>query len=475
MIAGSAVGIQLSTTIAGLVAAHSLAPAAYGRVSYFFSIFGFVVLLGSMGLTTQITMQVARLVGAAQSHATADVALPLLLARLGTLALLSALALLLGAWLDDRIVSYAGMAGVLALLAQFQWGMTRGLGKTRLSAALQLGQALLYVAVVVIWARTSPERMYIAVVVTYAASLAASIPPCRQVLSGWSHTLRVGLWRRVDKVSSLRLYLVSLLIAPFGALAVAVLGRLSRFHDAALFSIVMTLTLALPMITHMIITFEYYPRLCQFGPAASHSARAWLDVFYRLFGALAITAVVVLAICPLAVITTLFPVSYAPAALPLAGMAGATGLIAVGQLLEWTLMGRGEPGWALAGAGVQFAVLIAAVYLFVALPALPLVWLAAGHCVAAAAGTITWAIRLQQRKLIDTWHLKRLLITGATATAVALLLRRLTVGARVNHLASAEVVLVVTVGVGMVAASMLVSHNPWTAVVRSVHPSMDTQ
>ena len=52
--------VQISTALASLVVARSVDPATYGQVAYFFSLFGIVVLLGSMGLTTQVVTEVAQ-------------------------------------------------------------------------------------------------------------------------------------------------------------------------------------------------------------------------------------------------------------------------------------------------------------------------------------------------------------------------------------------------------------------------------
>src|SRR4051794_4196858 len=79
--------VQISTALASLVVARSVDPATYGQVAYFFSLFGIVVLLGSMGLTTQVVTEVAQHSGRGESDRLRTSVQALTRARLGSLAI----------------------------------------------------------------------------------------------------------------------------------------------------------------------------------------------------------------------------------------------------------------------------------------------------------------------------------------------------------------------------------------------------
>src|SRR5690348_17144951 len=79
--------VPISTAVAGLILARSLPTADYGRLAFFFSVLGMVILFGSLGLSTQITTLVARQIVTDEAHNGSSEIANLIILRLSTAAL----------------------------------------------------------------------------------------------------------------------------------------------------------------------------------------------------------------------------------------------------------------------------------------------------------------------------------------------------------------------------------------------------
>lgn len=457
LLVGAAGGlIQVTTAIAGLFIARGLGIAQYGEVAYFFSVFGMVVLIGSLGLSTQVTTEAARLVGIGTTRSRSGKISILLEARLVTVAVLDIIAALV-AIQGDRTAAVAVVAGSVALLTGFGFGIVQGLGGARLVAGLQLTQALLYLGTVALWASVGPGRVFATVIGTYTISFLGTIVACRQLLatairSRW----HIGETLRAIIPLTGPVYFLTLLLAPYGGIAVLTLGKAGAFESAAEVSVALALTGPLSGALATIIGAYYYPHLCALVARDAPTCREFYEGFYRPIAALGILATIILAVFPAELISILYGPRYLAGVATLRAMAPAAGFLAVGQLMVWTLWSHGQVRCALAGAFVQLVVLLAAVALAVSRPTVPLWWLGLGHSLAAASGVAVWSIGLRRLGRDYRWHVRRLTVTTGSALAVAALLQRALAALETNRLTSAMGLVVATLLVGALVAGLAV-------------------
>ncbi|MBV8087494.1 MAG: oligosaccharide flippase family protein [Chloroflexi bacterium] len=432
LVAISSACVQLVTAVAGLLVARGMQPSEYGEVAYFMSVFSTLELLAAMGIRTQVTRDVARLVGAGKLHESGEVIGPLLIARLTTLVPVGLLALVF-TLRGDGIGSAAAGVAVLMSVGTFLLGVTQALGHPRLVAAIQLGQSVLYLAVIASWGRFSPERVFSSVALSYGACLVAAGASCVALVPSWRFTWQDirGRWRGFLSFSS-QAYAISLLLAPYGSLAVLALGWSGRFDDAAQFGVALPLALIVPTALNMVVGVQYYPRLCQLLGSNQGEASEWIDTFYRLFAVAGIAVAAGLAVFPEQAIGLLFTDKYVAAASSARVLAAAVVPVTLGQLLVWTLVGYGKMKPALLGGAVQLLVLVAAIGVCVALPGTPLWALAIGQTTAAVAGLALWGAALRGSVARYSWHGARLGLALLATLAVCLTMREVIGGMEVN-------------------------------------------
>lgn len=421
---GTAAANPVLTALAGLLVARSLRPASYGEVAYFFSVFGLVLTVGSMGLTTRVTLAVAQLRGQGDDSRARSVTHTLLTLRLTTVAALLGLSIV-AAVSGNAILAAAGIAGSVALVTGFLLGIVQGLGKPRVAAGIQALQVLLYLGGIVAWASVAAERVFVAVIASWTLPLLAALPSCRDALGGWTWAISFDPRRWQEALlASGQVYAVTLLLAPYGAIAVLALGSARRFEDAALVSVTLTLALALSAVEATVLMVHYEPRLCHLLARSKEAAFEWFDGFYHVFAALSVAASVILAMYPGALITLLFTERYAAASSVLAGLAAGAGFLALGQFMLWTLFVHGRVRWALASALVQLTSLSGWVGVVILSPSLPLYWLGIGHTLSAAAGLAVCMLGMKQLHPWHGWHFKRLVGAVVAALGTAVLLER---------------------------------------------------
>lgn len=423
LVGGASVVAQAAMALSGLVVARTLDPTHFGQVAYFFSVYGLVVLLGSLGLSTQVSAEVARAQAAEHAGDTAGRVSALVTLRLSALVVLLALA---GAALalGNLIGAAAGLAAAIALLGSFALGILQGLGRARLAAGLLAGQALLYLLVVALWAREAPERVYLAMAATATLPFIGALPQTLKYLVNPDRPWSFGrqYWKTVTAASG-QVYALSLLLAPYGALALLALGGLDRFEDAASISVALSLVLLPATASSTVVAYQYYPELCRLAAGgAPNGVRLWLGAFARPLALASVTSSLVLGLGAATLIDLLYTSKYLPGAAPLVSMAPAAGLLTMGQLLAWTLVPLGKGRLALLGAGVQLALLGAAVGITITMPDLPLWILGAGHTLGSLAALVVWAFGVRRATSEGALQPLRLalaaLLVAATALAV---------------------------------------------------------
>jgi O-antigen/teichoic acid export membrane protein len=459
--------VQISTALASLLVARSVDPAIYGEVAYFFSLFGVVVLLGSMGLTTQVVTEVARHNGTGDLDTLGRSLQALTRVRLGSAAVLLVISAAIGI-LGDPLIAYAGVAGTVTLLTAYTLGIVQGLGQPRSAAALHLGQALFYLAVVAVWARAVPEFVIAAVVVSYGLTLVASLIVVSVAMPrGAVPDLADRSWYKTEPSaigstlrSSGRPYVMALLLAPYSAIAVLALGWSGEFARAAAFSISITLVTMATTASSMIVGVQYYPRICVLVAAGSPEAAAWFGRFLRLFAALSLTAAVMLLLFPREIISLLLTPAYVNIAEPLAGLAPAVVLLTIGVFLAWTLLALDAGSAAVLGAAVQLLGAGAAVGLLFAFPEASLLWLAVGYSGAAAAGTVVWAINLRRVAPHYSLHVGRIVAAAAATFGVGFAFRSLIPTLSANTMGLGALLVIATLSVGGAAVLVLLPEIP---------------
>jgi O-antigen/teichoic acid export membrane protein len=417
LIAGPIVPIALS--FAGLIVARSLSPSVYGRVAYFFSSFNLITILWQLGLGPLATGEVARATRTGGTVAASLVTPPYLVARLATLALLVPVGLG-AALLGDWVVASAAAAAGIALLAAFAQSLAQGVGRASLVGCVQIGQALLYLGLVAVWAKDEPERVFVAVSATYALVVLPMAWASRAVVPSirrwW--TLSHGHWRAASTAVGW-LYAIGLLSTPFTSLSVLVLGNVGRFVDAASFSIAFTIPLLMAVSAATIISIQYYPRLCQLLPDSSVEAQKHFDSLYRLVVWVGLSAAAILLTQPSTVISVLFTPAYAGAVGPLAALSVAALVLPVLQIGLWTLVAHRLWRWAAALAATELIGVVPWIAVAVLLPKTPLWLLGAGHTLSAAGALAVAITGLHSAKARYGWRPLRSLIAAAVAVAVA--------------------------------------------------------
>ena len=407
---------------AGLLIAWTLPPEVYGEVAFFFAALGMIVMLASLGLTTQAMAQVAGSTGWGTGGEQPHISHSVLLARVLTLAALvaaSTLALAAG----QVMLGMAGIAAATVLASEFGMGIVQGLGHAKLAASLQLGQSIVYVCAIVFWGREHVYRVAVATCLSYLAVLLLGWPAYRTTL-GSSIAGRidgVSHWRS-DTFAPLKIYLLALTLAPFTALVVFALGMAGRYEDAAAVSLALSLIVLLGTVAHTVIFVQFFPRACQLVAERSPGLSNWIDWFYRLFSAIAVGSFVICLAYPDLIITFLYTPVHEASAEPLRGMALAVTSATLGQFLSATLIACNQLRWAILGGGTQLLVLLILVLLAVTTPGVSSFWIGAGHSVAAMAGIVVWTTGLRTSAPAFDLHPKRLVSAILAAVGLCLLL-----------------------------------------------------
>jgi O-antigen/teichoic acid export membrane protein len=417
--AGPIVPIALS--FAGLLVARTLLPSEYGRIAYFFSSFNLITILGQLGLGPLATGEVARVVRARGAAAASLVTPPYVIARIASIAFLIPFGVG-AALLGDQVLASATLAAGVALLATFAQALAQGLGRASFVASVQIGQALVYLMVVVVWAREAPERVFLTVTASYVLALLVMSWACRSVVPDitrwWS--LSRGHWRGMGHAIGW-LYTIALLMTPFSSLAVLVLGQAGRFDDAAAFSIAFTIPQLMSVSAATIIGIQYYPQLCQLLVDSRSDARRHFDLLYRLLAWMGISAAAILLIDPAAVISVLFTSAYAIAIAPLASLSLTAALLPLIQLGLWTLIAHRLWRSSVALAATQLVVVLPFIVVTLLTPGIPLWVVGVGHTTAAAAALSIAMIALLRLGDGYDWRPRRIAfaaVAGILATAV---------------------------------------------------------
>ncbi len=350
------VALPASMGVAALLLARGLTAPAYGKVAYFFSILGLVILLGSLGVTTQVRTVAARYKAQPANPEILAQLKALFAIRLGSVLILGSIAGLIGLF-GSKFVAAGIIAGVVVLTGEFFNGILQGLGRFVPGSSLQAFPAVLYLGTVVLSGVRDSNYQFVIVVIilSYLPSLLIA-----GVTSCW--LLKINPLRLATPFQALRrivlasgqVYLVGLALAFYGMFGAFVLGSLGYFNETSAFSLSLTIVSFPLSVFALVHSNLIYPRYCQLlAQNEPQKAALWFDQFYRLLagGGLAVTVVVVIFAEP--ILTLFFTSKYAYAAPTLSALAPTVVLSLLGQLIIWSLVAYGQFRGSLAAAIVQ--------------------------------------------------------------------------------------------------------------------------
>ncbi len=393
-----------ATTFVGIYLARLLPIAEFGRLAFALNANLLLMLVAGLGLTVGVTGEVAR--GRDRGpEVWANVA-ALAVLRVLSAALAVGCGVLATVLTGNSLVALAAVAAAGYIVQYFAVGILQGLLCTRAVSLLVVVQPVTYLGLV-LWLQPSrAEAVMDAMVVAFLPALglagllvAAQRLPWRR--PAWGTLARLG---RAVTMSG-HSYLLTFLELAFLAIAVLVLGALGYYEQAAVLSIIFTLTRPLYGIWTAVLAAVYFPRLHSLASLAEPEARPLFDGFARAAGALSIPIALGLAVFAQPVLALLFGGRYDDFAGYLVGASPLVFFLALEALLTWTLLAQGGASGAILALTVRFGAVVAICAVVAVVPGsarwcLPL--LIAVHVAAAAVGlllALRWAVVLGRLQL----------------------------------------------------------------------------
>jgi O-antigen/teichoic acid export membrane protein len=385
--------ITALNVVIGLLLARHFSQNDYGQLSYFINVFGTLRLLSALGMTGQVSFEIACARG--RGEPIANYFYSLLGIRVVTITGLTVLAVGLGFMRGDSLFMIAGLASMLALLNDFAVGALQGLDLIRHVIAVLALQPVLYAlgAVAVLMRGLPVSAIYLSLTISFApAILLAVILLVRSLDLPDLNNLRLpGLWSSVRYAGGM--YLLAILGTIFTSYATLYLGLVGRFRDAALITVPLNLIFTPGLIVGAAMTTFYFPRISALT-AGKHDreAQSLFTLFYGLVSAFTILVAVSLLLYPHVVLSFLYGNRYQDSAPLLALVAPVTYLYTVQTVLIFTIAAQGRIRSSIPGALVSAIALIGAITLSSGIPG-NLTWFAIAHGFAATLG-LAWQLWL---------------------------------------------------------------------------------
>lgn len=255
------IAITVLNIVAGVAVARYLDLATYGELSYFINIFGSLRLLGSLGLTSQVSFALSQARGRGDPAASIfwqllslrTITLMVFLLGLGVIAALG----------SDMPLLIAGGTAILALLNDFGIGALQGLGRVRQAVVALLIQPAIYTAgLLAIMLSSQP------IIVLYLIFAGSFIPPILLAVVALIGALPRGRHRSSVSFSigtALRfaggMYGLALCGTLFTSFATLYLGAMGKFADTALITIPLNIIFMPGALVNMVVSTVYFPRL----------------------------------------------------------------------------------------------------------------------------------------------------------------------------------------------------------------------
>ncbi len=422
--------LPVSTAATGLLLARAMPADEYGKVVFFFSVVGVVILVGSMGLGTRGRIVAARYSALPTDATILREATHLSVSRVATCGLLLIAACLLKAAQMDTVA--AGLAvGSAALITDFFVSFLQGYGWAVFGSLLQVLPPLLYLASVIAIGLHRPRfgLIFTLVALSYLPSMCIAIgcfPPLLKIKS----QLRRLAYRelRRDLISASRIYILTLVTAFSGMFGTLILGSLNLYTEDAAFGLALSIATFPASASNIMQNAVYYPRYCWLLAQKKRSEAAnYFDVFYRILMCGGIAGSTVLICYSGDLLAILFANKYAFASTPLRFLAPMIVSSLGVQLVIWTLVAQDRIGAAMLSACASLAFLLVGGSILLDLTHDSLSVFALAHTVASLLGlSIGLYLLVDDRRY--RLHLGRMVIAVLVAGSIAMLMYSLSRG-----------------------------------------------
>ncbi len=358
------IAITALNIVAGVAVARYLDLAAYGELSYFVNIFGLLRLLGSLGLTSQVSFALAQARG--RGEPTGSLFRQLLGLRIVTLGcFLLSLGLVAGLRSDTPLV-FASGAAVLALLNDFGIGALQGLGRVRQVVVGLLLQPIIYaIGLMLIILFSQP------ITVLYLVFAGSFFPAILLAGIKLVQALPLGVPRSQTTVSlgtMLRfagsMYGLALCGTLFTSYATLYLGAMGKFADTALITIPLNIIFMPGALVNMALSTVYFPQLSHVEAQHNTSeAHALFQEFATIVASVGLLIATNLLLYPQTLLTLLYGSRYLASAPLLALLAVVAVVYPLQSLITTTLAAQGRLRAALGYVGLSTVLLLAGVTL----------------------------------------------------------------------------------------------------------------
>jgi O-antigen/teichoic acid export membrane protein len=394
--------LPLGLALASLSLARSLPVEQFGRVGYFFSLYGTFVALGALGLTSYVSGSVASSLGAGDRGK--------LQVALGTGALLRGLTLapLAGGWLVGRHFGQSELAAALgcsaiSLALQFIVGALQGFGAPVRATALLSLVGCLYLGAVLLVRPAEAELVFILFATAHGPALAGALVLLAARLRADGLVARIS--RQVIPgvlIAAGEFWALGLLLVLSGNVGPLLLGWQGRFTDLASLTIALSLA-GLPALAFQpVVSSLFWPRFRLLLAAGDEAGSSGLfGLCWRVAAAGSIVSLAVLALAPTEIVGLLYTERHLVAATLLPFLLPWTLGLAPSSLLTWTLQAKCGTRLALGLVAAQLTLLAG-----VALP-LQTMWgapgLAAAHSLALSAALAVGVMMLSRQTRYRLW------------------------------------------------------------------------
>lgn len=333
----------VATALAGLYLARQLGPDRYGQLSSLLNEVVVLSLVSGFGLTVGATAAAAAPTGSAGQQEWSQLLSLRILTLVVPLMIGLGWSVVAGEWVHAAI----GLLAAAVMLQDFLGASLQGLGRFRMAAATLAGQPLLFLALT--WLAVRGDGGDIGrVLLAYGASfLVWVLVGLQAIRSGRLARLGVaGLTAREAgrmMTRNAQFQVMAFVQLGFASVPFVILGNYGHYTEAALLSVVLTLTRLIPSLAGPAIGGYYYASLCRLLARGEElQAHALCRTFGRTMTLAGTAAFIGLWIFPEVAIRVLYADQYLPAASTLALLSSLSLAFLLEPLLTWALAARRE-------------------------------------------------------------------------------------------------------------------------------------
>lgn len=342
--AGGQVLITFITVITGLFIARHLIPADYGRFIYYIKLFGVLRLLAALGLTSLVTFETAK--ARAQPGGMEEAFLPLLVARLTSLAAIVICLLAFGATRSNVPLMIAALTVAPALLMDYFVGILQGIGLVSQTIGVLIGQPIVFgISLVAIGLSEDPVvylywAQFISVLCGLGLAILLTHPhvhyrrPEKIAWRGWI--------ARALKIAG-GFYVIAIFLTLFNTYPTLLLGSAEHYEATANLTIPLNTVALVPGIFGFVISSVYFPRLThQHSVGEPEAERQTFQGYFKISGIFTALLALCLMAYPTIFLHLLYGDSYMSSAQYLVILAPTVMLSTLGAGLLWAIVAQGR-------------------------------------------------------------------------------------------------------------------------------------